>query len=177
MNVETPSGLLPCEAPAAALIGRAIDRCARRRGELAESTLERLRRGDPEAHSSFRYALAKELGEYLGGLGASFRALYIYGSAMRDAASLCSDIDILAVVERRRDEVARLLLRIDLALSTCYRELLRGAAAPLSLLDVHVVDAREERERQGYGALLTGYGTCPVCLWRSSRQAAVGTPS
>jgi len=177
MNVETPSGLLPSEAPAVALIERAIDRCARRRGELWESALERLRRGDPETHSSFRYALAKELGEYLGGLGVSFRALYVYGSAMGNTASLCSDIDILAVVERRRDEVVRLLLRIDLALSTGYRELLQGAPAPASLLDIHVVDASEEREGRGYGALLTGLGTCPVCLWRSSRQAAVGTPS
>jgi hypothetical protein len=168
MNVETPSGLLPSEAPAVALIERAIDRCARRRGEFSESTLERLRRGDPETHSSFRYALAKGLGEYLGGLGASFRALYVYGSAMGNAASPCSDIDLLIVVERRRDEVARLLLRIDLALATCYRELLQGAPAPASLLDVHVMDASEERERRGYGALLTGLGTCPVCLWRSS---------
>ncbi len=177
MNVETPSGLLPSEAPAAALIGRAIDQCARRRGELPELTLDRLRRGDPEAHSSFRYSLAKELGEYLGGLGASFHALYIYGSAMRDTASLCSDIDLLAVVERRRDEVGRLLLRVDLALSTCYRELLQGASAPASLLDIHVVDVSEERDGQGYGALLTGHDTCPVCLWRSSRQVAVGTLS
>ena len=175
MNVETPSGLLPSEAPAAALIERAIDRCARRRGELSESTLERLRRGDPETHSSFRYALAKELGEYLGGLGASFRALYVYGSAMRDRASLCSDIDLLAVVERRRDEVARLLLRIDLALSTGYRELLQGATTPASLLDVHIMDASEERERRGYGALLTGLDTCPVCLWRCSCEIAVGS--
>jgi hypothetical protein len=133
----------------------------------------RLRRGDPEAHSAFRYALAKEVGLYLGGLGACFRALYVYGRSMGDAASPCSDIDILAVVERRRDEVVRLLLRIDLALAACYRELLRGAPAPASLLDVHVADVEEERERRGYGALLTGLGTCPVCLWRVPRGTAV----
>jgi hypothetical protein len=172
MNVETPSGLLPSEAPAGALVERAIDRCARRAGEASESTLERLRRGDPETHSSFRYALAKELGEYLGGLGVSFRALYLYGSAMGNAASLCSDIDILAVVEQRRDEVTRLLFRIDLALAACYRELLQGIPTPASLLDVHIVDASEERERRGYGALLTGLGTCPVCLWRRSVETA-----
>ena len=177
MNVETPSALLPSEAPAGALVERAIDRCARRRGEASESTLERLRRGDPEAHSSFRYALAKELGEYLGGLGVSFRALYVYGSAMGSAASSCSDIDILAVVERRRDEVMRLLLRIDLALAACYRELLQGIPTPASLLDVHVMDAGEERERRGYGALLTGLGTCPVCLWRRSYETAAASRS
>jgi predicted nucleotidyltransferase len=149
---------------------RAIDRCARRSGEPPESTLQRLRQGDPEAHSSFRYALAKELGQYLGGLGASFQAVYVYGSSMGNAASPCSDIDLLAVVERRRDEVTRLLSRIDLALAACYRELLHGAPAPASLLDFHIMDASEERERRGYGALLTGLGTCPACLWRSPRE-------
>jgi hypothetical protein len=174
--MDTPSGLLPSEAPAAALMERAIAQCARRRGEPPDSLIEHLRRGDPEVHSLFRYALAKELGQYLGGLGASFRALYVYGSSMGAASSPCSDIDILAVVERRRDEVVRLFLRVDLALAACYRQLLHGAQAPASLLDVHILDAREERERRGYGALLTGLGTCPVCLWRAPRETPAGLP-
>ncbi len=170
--MDTPSGLLPSEAPAAALVERAIAQCARRRGEPQDCTVDRLRSGDPEVHSAFRYALAKELGQYLGGLGACFRALYLYGSSMGDAALPCSDIDILAIVERRRDEVVRLLLSIDLALVACYRELLRGGEAPTSLLDLHIADADEERERRGYGALLTGLGTCPVCLWRLPSEVA-----
>lgn len=127
-------------------------------------------------HSSFRYALAKELGQYLGGLGGTFRAVYVYGSSMSNAASPCSDIDLLAVVDRRRDEVTRLLLRIDLAVAACYRKLLQETSSPSSLLDFHVVDRVEERERRGYGALLTGLGTCPTCLWRSPKETAAASP-
>lgn len=172
MGACTPSGLLPSEAPGARLVEHAIARCSQRRREPADATLEQLRGGDLEAHSAFRYALAEDLGQYLGSLGVSFRALYVYGSTMGGTAAPCSDIDLLVVVERRRDEVLRLLFRIDLALATSYRELVGVASTLTSLLDIHVLDASEARDRRGYGALLLGTGTCPVCLWRASEQRA-----
>jgi hypothetical protein len=95
---ETPSALIPSEVPAEALLERAVAHCACRRRETPDEALAHLRAGDGEVHSAFRYALATELGSYLGGLGAAFHAIYVYGSAMGNSASPCSDIDILIVV-------------------------------------------------------------------------------
>lgn len=175
MYASVPSGLLPSEAPVGDLIEQAVRRCAERNREPLETVLDELRRGEPSAHSAFRYALARVLGGYLGGVGACFRAVYVYGSAMRDRSSPCSDLDLLIVVNRHRDELTRLLLRLDLALVTCYRQLLQGHAAPSSLLDLRVIDTNEEAERRGFGALLSGLETCPVCLWRFAPEVGTGT--
>lgn len=175
MRSSVPSGLLPSEAPIGELLEQAIRHCAERKRESPEMALDELRRGEPDAHSTFRYALARALGTYLGGLGASFRAVYVYGSAMCERSSPCSDVDLLIVVRRHRDEITRLLLRLDLALVTYYRLLLQGRAAPSSLLDIRVIDTNEEEERLGFGALLSGLETCPVCLWRSTPEVGTGT--
>ena len=175
MYASVPSGLLPSEAPVAALLEQAVLRCAERKRETPEAALDELRRGEPDTHSTFRYALARSLGEYLGGLGVSFRAIYVYGSAMRDRSSPCSDLDLLIVVNRHRDEITRLLLRLDLGIATGYQKLLQGRAAPPSLLDIRLIDANEEEERRGFGAMLSGLETCPVCLWRSTPEVGTGT--
>lgn len=176
MHPSVPSGLLPSEVPAMDLLEKAVLRCALRGKEAPDRALEKLRCGDPDAHSTFRYELARLLSQYLCGLGVSFRAVYVYGSAMRGHSTRCSDLDLLVVVSRRRDEIDRLLLRLDLALATAYRRLLEGEAAPSSLLDIRLIDIQEEEERQGYGAILSGLETCPVCLWRFDPEVRTGTP-
>ncbi|MCX6093703.1 MAG: hypothetical protein NTY63_02620 [Candidatus Bipolaricaulota bacterium] len=175
MQSSVPSGLLPSEAPIGDLVEQAVRHCAERKREPLETALDELRCGDPDVHSTFRYALARALGGYLGGLGAAFQAVYVYGSAMRDRSSPCSDLDLLIVVHRHRDEITRLLLRLDLGLVTYYRQLLQGRAAPSSLLDIRVIDTNEAEERRGFGALLSGLETCPVCLWRFTPEVKTGT--
>jgi len=163
---DRPSGLQPVEVSAAALFAGALAHCARRTGQDPETVLERLRAGDPEVHGTFRYAIAKGLGEYLGSLGVAFRAVYVYGSAMGEASSPCSDIDIILELDRPTDCVDRLIRGLDIALVTQFRALFPWAQALGSLLDVRTVGDRLGRTRDRFSAGFSGVGTAPVCLWR-----------
>jgi predicted nucleotidyltransferase len=176
MLPQPPSGLLPCEVSARALLEGAIAHCSRRHCTPCESVLRRLRSGDPELHSTLRYALAKGLSNHLSQLGCTFRGVYVYGSALAHEAAPCSDIDMIFVVSHSCDEVARLLRNLDLALVTSYRHLLGLGRQPASLLDVRVVDASEESARSGPAALLWGVFTKPVCLWNSTSSTAKRMP-
>jgi predicted nucleotidyltransferase len=176
MLPQPPSGLLPCEVSARALLESAIDHCSRRHGTQYRSVLGQLKNGDREFHSTLRYGLAKGLSRYVAQLGCAFHGVYVYGSALAHEATPCSDIDMIFVVNRTRDEVTRLLLGLDLALVTSYRRLLGLRSHPVSLLDVRVVDAAEEVERGGSGASFCGMFTRPVCLWNSTSDAAERRP-
>ncbi len=163
---DRPSGLQPVEVSAAALFADALAHCAKRTGQDPDTVLERLRAGDPEAHGTFRYALAKGLGEYLGSLSVAFRAVYVYGSAMGEASSPCSDIDIILELDRPTDCVDRLIRGLDIALVTQFRTLFPWARELTSLLDVRTVGDRTGRTGDRFKAGLSGVGTFPVCLWR-----------
>lgn len=165
--IETPSGLMTSEIASDCVVFGALERCARRSGADEDEVRERLVQGDRQTHSDLRYAIAKRLAEHLQGLGAPFLGVYVYGSLMSDTAGPGSDIDMIVVVKRKTDVVTRLLRSVDLVLTSDYRQALGGSAVT-SLLDVHIVDATQERERQGYGALLGDKQAAPVCLWRST---------
>ncbi|MFC2095788.1 nucleotidyltransferase domain-containing protein [Candidatus Bipolaricaulota bacterium] len=118
-------------------------------------------------HSTFRYGLAQSLSWYLAGLGSVFHEVYVYGSSIREFSNPASDIDVIIVVERRRDEITNLLKRLDLSLTSHYRCLIGLERNPVSLLDIHVIDRIEQEERSGYGAVIAGLHTRPICVWRS----------
>jgi len=170
MLPEAPSGLIPSEIEAERVFDCALTQCAR--GPITRGgILQRLQDGDPELHSRFRYALAKELSAYLGQLNAGFQGVYLYGSAMGESASRYSDIDVIVVVTARNDRTAALLALLDLSLVSQYRDLVGTRTLPQSLLDVRVIDETELAERDGYGAVLDGLFTRPVCLWRSTPRS------
>ncbi len=172
MSFNTPSGLLAAELEAEVLLDRALVFCADRMHRSGDQVVQALREGEAEVHSTFRYAVAKGLGAYLGNLGCDFRAFYLYGSAMNGEAGIASDIDLIIVVEHKLDQVRRLLQRLDLALVTSYRSLLGLTSGPVTLLDVHLVDVEERKMRHGYGAVLCSSETSPVCLWRLSPKVS-----
>jgi len=164
---KTPSGLIPAEVPNCILFEQALEFCSHRCGLSVEAVLQRLEEGDCGIHSTFRYGLAKGLSGYLASLGSVFHEVYVYGSSISESSNPGSDIDVIVVVERRRDEIANLLKRLDLSLTSHYRRLIGLERNPASLLDVHVVDRLEQAERSGYGAVIDGLHTRPICLWRS----------
>ena len=163
--IETPSGLITSEIASSCVVFGALEQCARRSGTDEDEVLHLLVGGDRQAHSDLRYAIAKRLADHLKAIGAPFLGVYVYGSLMTDTAGIGSDIDMIVVVRERNDVVTRLLKSVDLVLTADYRLALGGSAVS-SLLDVHIVDATQERERQGYGALLADKHAAPVCLWR-----------
>ena len=163
---DSPSGLQPVEISAALLFDQAIAHCARRARQSPNAVLERLRSRDPETHGTLRYALAKGLGEYLGSLGVAFRAVYVYGSAMGEASSPCSDIDIILDLDHDTDRVDRLMRGLDIALVTQFRALFPWAREIRSLLDIRVVARKQGKTGDRYCGYLLGSRTAPICLWR-----------
>ena len=175
MADDTPSGLVPVDLPSA-VFEQAFDVCSKAHGHSAEEVLHRLDTGDRELHSTFRYGVAKGLAEYLKSLGSVFRGVYVHGSAIGQRSSPASDIDLIVLVGRRRDELSRFLGQLDLAIVTSYRRLVRSAGGVTNLLDIQIVDEREQEEQSGYGAVIHGVHTRPICLWRS-HPATHGGPS
>ncbi len=171
MVAETPSVLLPCDAPVADLLESAIDDCARRHRVPADVVLRELEAGDRALHSTLRYNIAKRLSAYFAGLGTVFHEVYVYGSAVAEGANPVSDIDIIVVVDVKRDEVIRFLRRLDLSLAAHFRRLLGLRRYPTSLLDVRIVDGAE-RTRD----TMPGLHTRPIRLWHD-RGAATQRPS
>jgi len=168
MPHRTPSVFVTAEVSNEALFREAIDACSHRFGLPADAILHRLDNGDRVMHSTFRYGIAKSLSSYLASLGCGFCEVYVYGSAVNESSNTCSDIDVIVVVERRRDEIEYLLRRLDLSITSHYRQLLGLGQQPASLLDIQVIDRSEQVERSGYGAVLGGLHTRPICLWRSN---------
>ena len=171
---DKPSGFQPVEVSPGALFSRALEHCSKRSGKTREAVLARLRSCDSEMHGTFRYALAKELSEYLGSLGVAFRAVYVYGSAMGETSSPCSDIDIILDVEHPTDGIDRLMRGLDIAFVTQFRALFPWAKQLHSLLDVRTIAALPSERKDRYSGGVSGFGTSPVCLWRvSPKQAGV----
>ena len=167
MSYRTQSGFVSAEVPNETLFEQAIGVCCHRFGLSADVILHRLEDGDRVMHSTFRYGIAKGLSLYLAGLGCGFHEVYVYGSSVNESSNPCSDIDVIVVVERRRDEIGYLLKRLDLSITSHYRRLLGLSRHPASLLDIHVIDRQEQAERSGFGAVIDGLHTRPICLWRS----------
>jgi len=176
MVTEAPSGLICAEVPNGNLFKDALNACACLYGCTPEDVLHRLERGDCELHSSFRYGLAKGLSSYLGNLGTGFREIYVYGSSIGESANLASDIDVIIVVEKRRDEVVNLLKKLDVSLTSHYRRLVGVTRTPVSLLDIHVIERNSQEECMGPGAMFDGLHTRPICLWRSNPGSKGGSP-
>ena len=163
---DRPSGLMPSELSPAALIDHALSHCAVKLTQPKAQVIQRLRSGDAEVHGTFRYALAKTIAGYLGTLGVPFRAVYVYGSAMGEVSSPCSDIDIILDLDHDSDRVQWLLRRLDIGLVTQFRALLPQARCLRSLLDVRVVTEHPCQATGRYMGGFSGLGTSPVCLWR-----------
>jgi len=159
--------MIPAEVPNGPLFEEALEVCSHRHGLSVEAVLQGLEEGDRGMHSTFRYGLAKALSCYLAGLGSIFQEVYVYGSSIGECSNPASDIDVIVVVERRRDEIVSLLKRLDLSLTSHYRHLVGLRGAPASLLDVHVIERSKQAERSGCGAVIDGLHTRAICLWRS----------
>ncbi len=167
MPYQIQSSFVCAEIAVEALFEQAMTVCCHKHGMAPGDILRLLEEGDCAIHSSFRYGLAKGLSRHLAQMPCSFCEVYVLGSAVKETANLCSDIDVILVVERKRDEILFLLKRLDLSISSGYRSLLGLKGFPRSLLDIQIMDRREQTERSGVGAVLAGLHTRPICLWRS----------
>lgn len=128
-----------------------------------ERLIQALQNGDPWVHSSFRYALAQEVCNYLTGICRGVRGVYIYGSTLENRAGPVSDVDWIVWVHKKSASLDSLLWKLDVLLLQANRAL-TGFAGPRTFFDFHVVDDIEVAERTGYGAILRSLWTAPMPL-------------
>jgi hypothetical protein len=160
------------------MIESALGFCARlSRVDSREEALEAIRDGDCCACGYLRYGLSKELGEYLGGIDVSVRAVYAYDpehcTGVTDLAGAEGErgINLVVCVDRRSAALTSILASLEDAVTqatsafvcpegngTCY------------MLDVKVADKHEVDTRRGYGALLSSIHVKPLKVWTRGDQ-------
>jgi len=157
------------------MIDSALAFCAELSGlESHQQALEAIRGGDCCACSYLRYGLSRELGEYLGGIDASVKAVYAYDPEH------CTGVTDLADAERERLGGINLVVSVDrrsaafTSILASLEDAVREATVPLIcpkgngscyVLDVKVADEQEVATRRGYGALVSSIHVRPLRVW------------
>lgn len=156
------------------LFEKAVGYCCEKAGVGAETVRQWLEGGDPWTHSTFRYALARGLGAYL---GRNFRVTgaYLYGSTMYDQAGMNSDVDMIVCVPLPNGEsggntnghskLLRFIEDIDREVLDRYKALIKDGVERRFLIDAHIVDEGAIVSRRGYGAIVSSLDAKPVRVW------------
>jgi hypothetical protein len=136
--------------------------------------LEAVHAGDCCVCSYLRYGLCKELGEYLGGIDVSVRAVYAYepehctgvADLASDEAERMRGINLVISVDRRSAALTSILASLEDAVSEATKVLIcsKGSGSCYSL-DVKVADEQEVASRRGYGALVSSVHVRPLRVW------------
>ncbi len=130
--------------------------------------------GDCVACGYLRYALSKEIGEYLGTIDTSVQAVYAYepeyaaGALHVDSARPAVDngINLIVSVDRKNAALSSVVASLDDAIREGVKSLLCSKAnGSCYAFDVRVVDGDEVASRRGYGALISSIYAAPVRLW------------
>jgi hypothetical protein len=138
-----------------------------------QRTLQALRQGQCGACDYVRYSLARQVGDYLGQMDRTVKAVYVFetepaeieeAAARRHARS--SGINLIAWVDRKTAALSALSAALEADLSNRRRAIGCANATPeCYFLDVHIVDDADVGERRGYGALVNGLYIRPIEVW------------
>lgn len=150
-----------------------MDFCGQKTNILGRDAIaEALKGGNRAAYEYFHYGLAKEIGNYLGSVEATVKAVYLFepeampGEVIEEKPSLTEGLDLIVWVDGQKDALAPLVRVIDGELLDEYKSLLGPATEAMrSLMTVNVIDDRDVQERAGYGALITSIYTRPTKVW------------
>lgn len=142
--------------------------------ESSEQALEAILGGDCCACNYLRYGLCREIGEYLGGIDASVRAVYAYEpehcTGVTDLTGgeweRMRGINLVISVDRRSAALTSILASLEDAVREATKPLVctEGSGA-CYLLDVKVADEKEVATRRGYGALVSSIHVRPLQVW------------
>jgi hypothetical protein len=139
-------------------------------GEVQQAVAE----GDCVACGYLRYALSKEVGEYLGTIDTSVQAVYAYepeyaaGALHVDSVRPAVDngINLIVSVDRKNAALSSIVASLEDAIKEGVKSLLCSKAnGSCYAFDVRVVDGDEVASRRGYGALISSIYATPVRLW------------
>jgi hypothetical protein len=130
--------------------------------------------GDCVACSYLRYALSKEIGEYLGAIDTSVQGVYAYepeyatGALHIDSRGPGTDrgINLIVSVDRKNAALTSIVASLEDAVKDGVKSLLCVKAdGSCYAVDVKIVDGEELASRRGYGALVSSLYAPPIQLW------------
>jgi hypothetical protein len=156
------------------MVEEAITFCAEKTGaQTREEVVEAISNGDCAACDYLKYSLAKKVGECLGSMDETVRAVYIYepnyGVGVDDhfenRLGLKSGINLVAWVERKTAALSSVIVSLNEALVEACKHLDASENGLRYLLDVKLTDDNEVANRLGYGALVHSIYVRPTEVW------------
>jgi hypothetical protein len=154
----------------AQMMDEALKFCAQKSGFSGnEHALEALHKGDCCACEYLRYALAKKVGEYLGFIDDTVKAVYAYEPEYAvgvEGGITSPGMNLVAHVSRKSAALSSVVAAMGAALAEERKKLgCPNAKAPCFELDVKLADDADIQKRTGYGALIASQWVRPVEVW------------
>lgn len=144
----------------------ALNYCHEKMGNANVATL--LKTNDPMALGYFRYALAQEIGRYLGAIDDLIREVLLCPEDMMDDQPPATrPLTLIIAVERRTAALEAVVDGLEGDLAGGYRELLQPSANGLkNLTNFCLVDDDDRRQQRGMAALIHSWHTPALPVWR-----------
>jgi hypothetical protein len=157
----------------AQIMDEALKFCAQRTGfNGKEHAFEALHKGDCCVCEYLRYALGKGVGEYLGSVDDTIRAVYCYEPEYgvgSEGGAVSTGMSLVAHVSRKSAALSSVVASLGAALAEERQKLgCPNATARCFDLDVKLADDAEVQMRRGYGALINSPWVQPVEVWSRS---------
>ncbi len=158
------------------MVENALLFCADRKfGGDKDQTLQALRQGHCDACEYLSYSLVRQIGEYLGKMDRTVKAVYVFKPDMAPlspqvtsvtAGRRASGINLIAWVDRKSAALNALGGTLETALSAARRRLGCVKATPACRnLDIHLVEDRDVQEGRGFGAIVQGMYVRSIQVW------------
>jgi hypothetical protein len=156
------------------MVEEAIAFCAEKTGaKTREEVVKAISNGDCAACDYLRYSLAKKVGECLGSMDETVKAIYIYEpeygagaeNYIENSLGFKSGINLVAWVERKTAALSSVITSLNEALVEACKHLGTSGNGLRYLLDVKLTDDDEVAGRRGYGALVHSVYVRPTEVW------------
>jgi hypothetical protein len=157
------------------MFDEAIEFCAEKSGfNGPEKARQAIGNGDCCVCEYLRYALARQVAEYLGSVDESITAVYTYEPEYATGSDSMGPghprtqpaMNLIARVNRKSAALSSVVASLSTAMAEELRRL--GCAHANALcreLAVHLADEQDVKRRMGYGALIDSIYVRPIEIW------------
>jgi len=163
------------ESVVARMFDEAIEFCAEKSGfNGTEKAHKAIANGDCCVCEYLRYALARQVAEYLGSVDESITAIYTYEPEYATGPDSMGPghprvqpaMSLIARVNRKSAALSSVAVSLSAAMAEELRRLgCPHANALCRELAVHVAEEQEVKKRMGYGALIDSLYVRPIEVW------------
>jgi hypothetical protein len=152
----------------------------------AEQTRQALRKGRCDACEYLSYSLVRQVGEYLGGMDRTVKAVYAFKPdraplTQQDgnvtAGRRASGINLIAWVDRKSAALSALGTTLETVLSEGRRKIGCINATPACCnFNMQMVDDKEVQEGRGYGAIVQSMYVRSIQVWTRLEKEQAASP-